>query len=137
MGLTVRDDPPRVIDPAARAWGAAADGFALSIDPTPDGLSIVLRNVGTAPRTLVVPGWLAFYRIEIDAPPTPFLRELLKPERRTERVTVTLAPGELTETQAPLGSLFALKENKEYRVRVSCTLPDDATVVSNTIMLTA
>ena len=137
MGLSVRDDPKRVIDPAARVWGDPVDGFALSIDPMPDGLSVVIRNIGTSPRTLVVPGWLSFFRIEMEAPLTPFGRELLKPERQTERVTVTLAPGELAETQIPLGALFALREKASYKVRVSCTLPDGNTAFSNFATITA
>ena len=137
MGLTVRDDPKRVIDPAERAWVEAVDGFALSIRAMPEGLSVVLRNVGTAPRTLVVPGWLAFYKIEIEAPPTPFGRELMKPGRQTERITATLAPGELTETQVPVASLFAVQPEAAYRTRVSCVLPGGETAFSNTITLTA
>ena len=136
MGLTVRDDPKRVIDPAARGWGETVDGFALSIKATPEGLSVVLRNVGTESRTLVVPGWLAFYKIEIEAPPTPFGRELLKPERQTERIAATLAPGELTETQVPVTSLFAVRQGTGYRTRVRCATPGGETAYSNTITLT-
>ncbi len=133
MGLTVRDDPPRVIDPAARVWGEPVDGFALSIAPESDAVSVVLRNVGTATRTFVVPGWLAFFRIDIDAPPTPFGRQIVNPERQTERITATLAPGELTETQVPVGSLFSLRPGNTYRIAISCTPPDCGTVYSNTL----
>jgi hypothetical protein len=137
MGLTVRDDPPRVIDPASRKWGDPVDGFALSIEQISEGLSVVLRNVGTSPQTLVIPGWLAFLKVGIDAPLTPFGRELLKPGRERERVTVKLGPGELTETQIPLGSLFVLEEKGTYRTRVSCQLQGGGTVLSNTVALSA
>jgi hypothetical protein len=137
MGLTVRDDPKRVIDPAERAWGEPAEGFALSIKAMPEGLSVVLRNVGTEPRTLVAPGWLAFYKIEIEAPPTPFGRALTKPGRQTERITATLAPGEMTETLVPVASLFAVQAEAGYRTRVSCVLPGGETAYSNTITFRA
>jgi hypothetical protein len=142
MGLTVRDDPPRVIDAASRTWGDPADGFALSIEPLPQeeqgappGLSVVLRNTGSMPQTISAPGWLAFFSVEIPAEPSPFGLELMKPERQTMRVTATLAPGELFETQIPVGSLFDLRTKGEYRTQVSCMLPDGATLVSNPVIL--
>jgi hypothetical protein len=57
MGLVLRDDPPKVIDMAGRAWGEAVNGFALSIreipkeDPRQQAvLSVVIRNAGTEPK---------------------------------------------------------------------------------------
>jgi hypothetical protein len=135
MGLTVRDDPPKVIDVGARVWGEVVDDFALSIEQIPDSLSVVLRNIGASPRTLAIPGWLAFFKIEIGAPLTPFGRELLKPERQTERINRTVGPGELVETQIPIGSLFVLKQAAAYRTQVSCTLPDGQALLSNTISI--
>ena len=53
MGLTVKDDRPRVIDMTGREWGESAAGLALSIremrqdDPRQlPVLSVVLRNAG-------------------------------------------------------------------------------------------
>jgi hypothetical protein len=142
MGLTVRDDPPKTIDVAARTWGEALDGFALSVEQIPQedagappSLSVVLRNVSAAPQTLTVPGWLAFYRMEMDAERSAFGRELLKPERHRERVTVTLAPGQPVDTQIPIGSLFVLKRGAEYRVQVSCTLPGGSVLTSNSVAI--
>ena len=75
LGLIVRDDPPKVVDLTVRAWGAAVDGLALSIREVPHEdpdaqatVSVVLRNVGPAPRSLTVPGWLFFYQFEITGP---------------------------------------------------------------------
>jgi hypothetical protein len=122
---------------AVRAWGESVDGFALSIEQVPQeeagappSLSVVLRNVGGSARTLVAPGWLQFYRIDIDAALSPFGRELLKPERQTE-VTVTLEAGATVDTQVPIGALFDLGGKGEYRTRVSCTLPSGQTLTSN------
>ncbi len=138
MGLTVRDDPPKVIDVAARTWGRPVDDFALSIeqlpqdDPqTPPTLSVVIRNVSANAQTLTVPGWLHFYRIEIDAELSPFGRQLLKPERATERITITLKPGEPSETQVPVGAMFSLRRGVSYPASVSCTLPNGAVLTSN------
>jgi hypothetical protein len=134
MGLTVRDDPRRVIDISARQWGETLDGFALSLEPFPGGISVVLLNVGEAPRTLTIPAWLRFFRFDIDAPLTPFGRQLLSPERQAGHIAVTLKPREPVETQVPLGSLFALRPGEKYAVQASCTLPDGDTLHSNRIV---
>jgi hypothetical protein len=148
MGLIVRDDPPKVVDLTVRGWGAAVDGLALSIreipheDPDAQAVvSVVLRNIGTAPRSLTVPGWLFFYRFEIFGPDataaamSPFGKELLKPGRRMERLEVVLAPGKVTETQIPIGSMFSLSGRVKYRVTVSCELGEGAVLRSNGITI--
>lgn len=141
MGIMVRDDPPKVIDVAARSWGDPVDGFVLSIEQiahdenAPPTLSVVLRNVSPAAQTLAIPGWLHYYHFDMTAPLSPFGRELLKPERSTERLTVTLQPGEPVDTQVPIGSIFSMKQKGEYRTRVSCALPTGATLLSNTIAI--
>ena len=142
MGIMVRDDPPKVIDVAARAWGDPVDDFVLSIEQiqqedsdTPPSISVVLRNVGSAAQTLTIPGWLHFYHFDMTAPLSPFGRELLKPERSNERFTVTLQAGDTVDTQVPIGSIFTMKEKGEYRTRVSCTLPGGGTLLSNTIAI--
>jgi hypothetical protein len=131
LGLTVRDDPPRVIDVNARVWGEPVDGFVLSIEQITGTLSVVLRNVGPSPRTLDIPTWLSFFKIEIEAPLTPFARELSK--RQSQFINPTISPGELVETQIPLGSLFLLKPNERYRIQVSCILPEGQALHSNAI----
>jgi hypothetical protein len=150
MGLSVRDDPPKVIELTGRAWGDTVDGLALSVRQAPNddssavpALSVVLRNVGATPRRLTTPGWLFFFRIDMLGPDgapaslTPFGRELLRPERNTEKTTVALAPGEATETLLPVGSIFAMRAKGRYRVEASCQPPDAASALrSNSVYLT-
>jgi hypothetical protein len=147
MGLSVRDDPKRVIDPANRQWGPPIGGLALSLESVllredrsvMSNLSVVLRNVSDATKSLVVPGWLFFFHVEMTGPDglpvavSPFGGELLKPSRRTERLEVTLAPGALTETQIPAGSLFEMGAKGEYGIEVWCELPDGVKLHSNRI----
>lgn len=148
MGLIVRDDPKKVIDLTVREWGPEVDGFVLSIGEIPHedpdaqaAVSLVLRNVGTASRQLTVPGWLFFYRFEIlgadgtAASMSSFGKELLKPARRTERVEVALGPGEFTETQIPIGSMFSLSGRVKYRVFASCAPFEGVLVRSNEIVI--
>jgi hypothetical protein len=141
MGITVRDDPPKVIDIAARTWGEPQGGFVLSIEQispdepdTPPSLSVVLRNVSSDTQTLTIPGWLHFYHFDMTAPLSPFGRELLKPERGAE-IRVVLKPGEPVDTQVPIGSIFSMKAKGEYRTRVSCTVPGGSTLLSNTAVI--
>jgi hypothetical protein len=150
MGLSVRDDPKKVIDPETRQWGPTLDGFALSIESVllredrtvMSNLSVVLRNVSDAAQSLVVPGWLFFFHVEMigpdgsRVPPSPFGGELLKLKRRTERIELTLAPGALTETQIPVGSIFEMAGRGEYRIEAWCELPDGARLHSNRISVT-
>jgi hypothetical protein len=141
MGLIVRDDSPRVIDMTGREWGEPADGLALSIregkkdDPGQlPVLSVVMRNAGPERKALTIPGWLFFYEITVsNAQPTAYGRELMKPERRTERIELTLGPGDATETDLPIGLLYEMRARGTYRVRVSCHLPDGVTLRSNEI----
>ena len=144
MGLTMKDDPVRVIDPAARQWGEAADGFALSIEPVylredrsvVSNLSVVIRNRGSEARSLKIPGWLHFFQVEVGAPLTAFGRELLRPERRKAEMDAPLEPGALVETQIPIGSIFEMQPGTRYRAQVTCQLPGGATLRSNTIEFT-
>ncbi len=137
MGLSIRDDPPRVIDLALREWGPIADNFALSAAKLPSddpdavpALSVVLRNFGSEPASLRIPPWLVFYKIQVfdsdhtPVPLTPYGRELLKPERNSALQWVTLQPGAATETQIPVGAVFAMIPRRNYTLKVSCTQPD-------------
>jgi hypothetical protein len=150
MGLSVRDDPKRVVDPETRQWGSPVDGFALSVESVllredrsvMSNLSVVLRNVSDATKSLVVPGWLFFFHVEMTGPDgsrvpvSSFGGELLKLSRRTERIDVTLAPGGLTETQIPVGSIFEMGAKGEYRIETWCELPDGVRLYSNRITVT-
>jgi hypothetical protein len=140
MGLTLKDDRPRVIDMTGREWGDPVAGLALSIreakkeDPQQlPVLSVVLRNTGSERKVLTIPGWLFFYEIEISASPTAYGRELLKPERRTEKLDIALGPGDATEADLPIGLLYEMRAPGTYRVGVSCHLPDGLTLRSNEI----
>jgi hypothetical protein len=148
MGLVLRDDPPKVIDMAGREWGETVDGMALSVreipgeDPQQNAvLSVVMKNCSTEEKTFTIPGWLFFYEIQVaraggaSVPLTAYARELLKPERKTERIAITLGAGDARETDLPLGALFDLRARGDYRVRVSCKLPDGAVLVSNLILI--
>lgn len=142
LGLTVRADPPRKIDMAGREWGDPVDGLVLSIrqiakeDPAElASLSIVVKNGGDTPHTISVPGWLFFYEIEMNAPLTPWGRESLKPERKAPPLVLTLGPGDATETELPLGSLYEIQRGGSYRVRVSTRLHEITLLRSNEIVI--
>jgi hypothetical protein len=96
----------------------------------------VIRNAGTEPKTLIVPGWLFFYKVEIETPLTAYGSQLLKPERKTERMEVTLGAGDAKETDIPVGVLYDMRPAGEYRIRVSCRLPDSGLLTSNEIVVT-
>jgi hypothetical protein len=66
---------------------------------------------------------------------SPFGRELLKPERRTERLAVSLAPGEATETQVPIGSIFDMPGKGKNLVRASCEPFEGVVLESNEIAI--
>ncbi|MGA2714292.1 MAG: hypothetical protein ABSG41_14385 [Bryobacteraceae bacterium] len=142
MGLVLRDDPPKVIDMTGRQWGQTVNGLALSIREIPKEdprqqtvLSVVIRNEGPEPRTFAVPGWLFFYEVHLGVPLTAYGSQLLKPERKTERIEVTLAPGKARETDLPAGILYDMRASGDYRVTVSCRLPDGTVVTSNEIVV--
>ena len=149
LGLSMRDDPVRVIDLAARTWGTTVDWAAVSIELIEQSdsealpsVSAVLRNSGKVPVDLVVPGWLFFFSATVVGPDGPvdlgpFGEQLLRPERRTERIEVHLQPGTGTEARIPIGQLFGLRavasRRERYRVSVTCELPGGALVRSNEI----
>lgn len=137
MGLVIRDDPPKVIDMTGREWGPAVDGIALSIRAVPRDsphdpsvLSVVIRNSGSAEKRFTVPGWMFFYHAEVirkdgsAAPLTAYGKQVLKPERQTEKTEVKLGPGDARETDLPVAALYEMREGGPFRVVVSCVLSD-------------
>lgn len=150
MGLAMRDDPPKTIDVASRAWGTSHSDFSLSLESAPlredasvtSNLSVVLRNEMAVARTLSLPAWLFLYRVELTGPDgspaslSAFGREMLNPERGKERFERTIPPEGVTEAQIPLGSLFDLRAAGEYRAVVSCELPDVGELRSNPVTIT-
>ena len=145
MGLTMKDDPVRIVDPAARQWGEPAEGFALSIEPVylredltvVSNLSVAIRNVSAEAKTLTIPGWLHFYKVDVGSPMSAFGRELLKPERRKPDTRIPLATGALAETQIPIGSVFEMQRGAPCTAKVSCELPGGTTLRSNTVEFVA
>jgi hypothetical protein len=150
MGLAMRDDPPKTINVASRAWGPSRGGFALSLESAPlredasvtSNLSVVLRNEMEVARTLSLPGWLFLYRVELTGPDgnpaslSAFGREMLSPERATERFERTFPPEGVMEAQIPLGSLFDLRAAGDYGAAVSCQVPDIGELRSNPVTIT-
>lgn len=146
MGLSVRDDPPKVVDLSLYSFGEPGAGLALAVRQIPRedrealaSVSVVIRNVGQQAKILTVPGWIAFYRFEVRRPDgtlvplSPFGRSLTSPERRNEQFRVSLAPGEFSETEVPLGSIFSLKQSSRYVAQASCEPGDGAVLKSNEI----
>jgi hypothetical protein len=140
MGLLVRDDPPKVLDPATRQWSPAVDGFTISVRPIPgenpeavSAISIALRNVSPLVATLEIPNWLFFYHIEIaGCGLTPYGRALLRPERNTMRQIVTLQPGAIAETQIPIGAIYEIGAGTSHQISVTCRTPNASGTLSGT-----
>jgi hypothetical protein len=149
FGLIVRDDPRKVIDLTSRQWGETVEGLALSIEELPriasdelPAVSAVLRNAGSGPRQIVIPGWLFFFDFEVTNPDGStvalgsFGRQLLRLERKTERIELTLAPGGVASTEVPVGSLFDLSGKRSYRIRLLAKLDSGKILASNMISTT-
>lgn len=146
MGLSVRDDPKKVVDVAHRDWGEAVNGLALSVQMKPredeDELATVsaaIHNRSTETRRLTTRGWLNFFQVSVTgadgtpAEPTAYGRELLKPERQPAPAEVILAPGEAVEADIPVGSIFQMRRGV-FRVRASGEVPGGR-AVSNEIRI--
>jgi len=141
MGLVLRDDPPKVIDMAGREWGDTADGLALSIRELKReepgqvaGISVVMRNGGTDPKTLDVPPWIFYYEIE-GLELTPYGRQSMNQDRTAKNIEVTLPPGDAVETDLPIATIYKIRAAGDYKIRVSCRLPDGLTLRSNEIIV--
>jgi hypothetical protein len=145
MGLVIRDDPPKVIDMTGREWGDPVDGLTLSIrelqreDPTQvAGISVVMKydmkNGGAKLRTLTVPPWIFFYEIE-GLELTPYGRQLMSPDRKSNNVDVTLRPGDAIETDLPIATVYTMRATGDYKVQVSCKLPDGKILRSNELTI--
>lgn len=141
MGLVIRDDPPKVIDLKGREWGPEIEGLALSIRELPreearqvTGISIVMRNVSAEPKRLHVAPLAVFYKVH-GLELTPFGSQFLKSPPSGPNVDIALDQGQPAETELPLSTMFNLKALGEYRVSVTCTLPDGAEMASNEILI--
>ena len=139
MGLVIRDDPPRVIDMTGREWGEAVDGLLLSVRELPRedaasvaGISVVLKNGGASPKTLRVPDWIHYFQIE-GLQPSPYGKSLLDSARTAKKADVTLVAGGAIEAELPIGRIYEMRPSGVYSVAVSCLLPDQSVLRSNTI----
>ncbi len=148
MGLTVRDDPKKVVDVAGRTWGEPVDDISLSMqlrakeDPEElPAISVAIRNVGATRRTLRTRGWLEFLNVTVrdstgrDAELTSYGREVTKPEHAKPAAEMELEPGEAVEADIPIGSIYRMKGM--YRVQASCATPEGGRPVSNEIEVSA
>jgi hypothetical protein len=141
MGLVIRDDPPKVIDITGREWGQSVDGLELSIRELPreesgtiTGLSVVLRNSGSAATRLNIPPWSYFYKVNgLDF--TPFGQQFMSADAKGPNVDVTLGPGDAIESDLPLSTMYRVREAGEYRVQVSCKLPGGNELRSNLLVV--
>ena len=131
MGLVIHDEPIKVISAAGREWGPETGGLALSIQNMPSfdsdaqpEITAAIINRGNTTQTLRIPGWLFYFEYEVtsaDGQPvqlSSFGRQLLRPERRTEDLEIPLAPGAHAATEIPIGSIFGLKAQTLYRIRL-------------------
>lgn len=142
MGLVIRDDPPKVIDMSGREWGEPVDGLALSIrelereDPRQvAGISVVMKNGGSIPKRLYVPPWIFFYELE-GLELTPYGRQLMDPNRKAKPTEVSLGAGDAIETDLPIATIYNMRAAGDYKLRVSCRLPDQSVLRSNEIVIT-
>jgi hypothetical protein len=141
MGLVLRDDPAKVIDMTGREWGEAADGLVLSIRELRRedagqvaGISVVMKNEGAHTRTLTIPPWIFFYRIE-GLELTPYGRQLTSADRKGKNIEVTLDPGAAVETDLPVATIYNLRATGNHKLQVSCQLPGQTVLRSNEITI--
>ena len=146
MGLSVRDDPKKVVDIAGRTWGEPVDGLALSVllklkedDDELATVTVAIHNRGTEVRRLATRGWLHFFEVSVvgadgaAAEPTPYGRELMKPERQPAVSDVVLPPGEALEADIPIGSIYRMRTGR-FQVQARCELPGGR-AISNEIQI--
>ncbi len=149
MGLTVRDDPKKVVDVAGRAWGEAVHGLALSVllsarkhDDEPPSVSVAIHNRSPHVQRLLTRGWLNYFRVSavnaegVLAPMTAYGRESMKPERLPAPAEVVLAPGQAVEADIPIGLLFEMRRG-DFRVQAMCDAPGGGVIASNEIQVKA
>jgi hypothetical protein len=149
MGLSVRDDPKKVVDVAGRTWGEPLNGLALSVlrKPKEDAdelttVSVAIVNQASEAQRLTTRGWLNFFQVSVVGSDgvvsalTPYGRELMKPERQPAPQEVVLAPGEAIEADIPIGSIFQMSKGP-FQVQATCAAPGGGRATSNQIQVEA
>ena len=141
LGLVIRDDPPKVIDLSARAWGAAEGGLSLSVAELPregsrgvTGISVVMRNEAGEPKRFTAPPLARFYRIE-GLEPTAYGRQLLHTSQNQPQSEISLSPGGVINTDLPLATTYNVRAAGEYKIQVTCTLADGTVLRSNELTI--
>jgi hypothetical protein len=141
LGLVIRDDPPKVIDMTNRVWGEPVEDLVLSIRELPReeerqvaGISVVMKNESAESKTMRVAEGIFFYRVEGLAP-SPYGRQFMNSPQKDKTIEINLGPGEATETDLPLATIYNLKAAGNYTVRVACELPGGALLQSNQITI--
>ena len=141
MGLIIRSDPPRHIETENLQWGPPADGMMLSIREIPSegsgqlpAISVVMKNAGAKTWNLTIPGWMFFYHVETTAPLSAFGHQLLRPENQKEKLDIAVGPGDATQTDIPIGSMYEMGRG-DYPVEVVCALSDGLALRSNRIVI--
>lgn len=136
LGLVLRDDPPKVIDMTGRVWGDTIEGLALSIRELPrddegrvTGISVVVKNTGTASRALDGP-LAARYEIE-GLERSAYGHQLSASTPRVSPSPVTLGPGGAIETELPIATTYEMRSAGDYKLLLSCRLPDGTALRSN------
>ena len=149
MGLSVKDDPRKVVDITGRQWGEPVEGLALSVmlrvKEDPDELpaiSVAIQNTGTSIQRLTTRGWLHFFQVSLTdsagaaAGLTSYGSELMKPERMQTASEIVLAPGQAIEADIPIGSIYQMRKG-QYRVQASCETPSGGRASSNMLTITS
>jgi hypothetical protein len=147
MGVWIRLNDPRhePVSESGRAWGAAKENFAISLQALSLGtVSVLIKNLGPVDKTASIPGWLAFYRVSIYGPEGALAslknygREVLRDAQTVARAERLFPAGKSLATEIPIAALYDLHA-EQYRVSVSCPIPGslgDAVLSSNEIVVT-
>lgn len=137
MGVWIRLNDPRhePISEAGRAWGEVTNDFVLSLQAlNPDTLSVLIKNVGTADKAALIPGWLGFYRVLLvaadgtSASLKAFGREVLSDLQNTSVVERTFPVDKSLSAEIPIAVLFDLRPGR-YNVVVSSVVPGEESVI--------
>jgi hypothetical protein len=143
MGIWIRLNDSRTEPPdeEGRLWGQPVNGFAVSIEAgSLDGLSIVLKNLGSEDRKLSIPGWMSFYKIRIWTPfnqPAPMKQfgiQTISSPASLALVDRVFPAGKSHAANIPLAPLFDLRARGIWRIQVTCEI-DGSTLTSNELKI--
>jgi hypothetical protein len=133
LGLALRDTRREKVTNDQRQWGPEVEGFVLSIhlvEPMPT-LSVALKNTTPVERRAVLPPWLLYYKVSINALPTPFGRQVLSGAQNLPPTEVVFPPGQPVITEIPIATLYDMRAPGEYKVSVSCPVPGSQAILTS------